>query len=44
MNKEERKKVKCKSYYWGFCKETKADKDGNRDYCKQEECKKFKLK
>lgn len=41
--KEVKKKVKCKNYYWGFCKDTPIDEDGNRDYCKQEKCEKFKV-
>lgn len=36
--------VKCKFYYWGFCKLTPADENHNRDYCKQDKCKMFKIK
>lgn len=34
--------VKCKEYYWGFCRLIKADEDGNREECIREKCDKFK--
>lgn len=37
--------VKCKFYFWGFCKlRPLKDKDNNCDYCRYENCEKFKTK
>ena len=35
MKNKERIQVKCKEYYWGYCRIT-------RDECEREKCKKFK--
>jgi len=39
-----RKVVCCKSYFWGFCKETPVNEKKNHQACKFEKCLKFKTK
>ena len=42
---EPRKQVKCKNYFWGFCKQKPLnDEDNNCDFCALEKCKNFKIK